>query len=207
MRTIFLTGIHTDAGKTIASAIVCKALQFDYWKPIQSGYPEDSDTRTVKSLLKDDSICFHPEQYLLKAPLSPHAAAELEGVVIQSKDVIRPVSENLLIEGAGGLLVPINSKETLVTLLKPKDKIILVSRHYLGSINHTLLSISLLNQLGYTPGVLFIGKANPSTEDAILSLSESTYLGRIDEVEKVDSEFIENQSNLLKKKLEEWLMD
>lgn len=205
MKTVFLTGIHTDAGKTVASAIVCKALNADYWKPIQSGYPQDSDRRTVQSLIGEANITFFDETYCLKEPLSPHTAAALEGVKIDLSKIERPSTEKLLIEGAGGLLVPLNERDTIADLIQPGDKVILVSRHYLGSINHTLLSVAFLNQRGFVPGILFVGKPNPSTEDAILSLGNSTLLGRIDEVNSVTPEFVDDQSNRLRKKLEEWL--
>ncbi|TNE30487.1 MAG: dethiobiotin synthase [Bacteroidetes bacterium] len=205
MKTVFLTGIHTDAGKTVASAIVCKALKADYWKPIQSGYPEDSDTRTVKTLVGETEIAFHPESYTLKAPLSPHTAADQEGIRIDLNKVVRPRANRLLIEGAGGLLVPLNEKDTIVNLLKPEDRVILVSRHYLGSINHTLLSVALLNNLGFKPGIIFVGNPNPSTEDAILSLGDCEHIGRIEETDQVDANFVATQSVLLQKKLEEWL--
>ncbi len=207
MKTVFVTGIHTDAGKTIASAIVCHALGLDYWKPIQSGANTDSDTLTVKNLLSETSTVFHTEAYRLEAPLSPHAAAKIDGVEIDFDKIKRPSSERLLIEGAGGLLVPLNAKNRVADLIEPKDKVILVSRHYLGSINHTLLSIAYLNQKGIVPGILFNGSENKDTEEAIANFGESQILGRIDETENVDSNFVFLQSQKLKNALEKWLMD
>ena len=111
MKTLFVTGIHTDAGKTVSSAILCQALHMDYWKPIQSGIITDSDTLAVKELLGETEIQFHPEAYRLKEPLSPHAAAKIDGVEIDLNKITRPKTERLLIEGAGGLLVPLNDKD------------------------------------------------------------------------------------------------
>lgn len=207
MSSIFVTGIHTDAGKTVVSAILCKALGYDYWKPVQSGSETDSDTETVKELIGDSPTHFFKEAYRFKAPLSPHTAAGMEDAEIDIHKIIRPVSPKLLIEGAGGLLVPLNRTNTIADLILPDDKVVLVSRHYLGSINHTLLSIYYLNRRGIIPGIIFVGNANPSTEDAILSPGQSTLLGRVDETDRPTRNFIESQGLKLKTKLDQWLMD
>lgn len=207
MKTLFVTGIHTDAGKTVCSAILCQALQMDYWKPIQSGIVTDSDTLAVKELLGETKIQFHPEAYRLKQPLSPHAAAKIDGLEIDLNKIIRPKAERLLIEGAGGLLVPLNDKDMVADLIQEGDKVVLVSRHYLGSINHTLLSIAYLNQKGVEPGILFNGSKNHDTEEAIARFGKSKILGRIDETEEVNTDFVKQQSEKLKNVLEEWLME
>lgn len=207
MKTLFVTGIHTDAGKTVSSAILCQALHMDYWKPIQSGIITDSDTLAVKELLGETEIQFHPEAYRLKEPLSPHAAAKIDGVEIDLNKITRPKTERLLIEGAGGLLVPLNDKDMVADLIEAGDKVVLVSRHYLGSINHTLLSIAYLNQKGIEPGILFNGSKNLDTEEAIARFGKSKILGRIDETEEVNTDFVKQQSEKLKNVLEEWLMD
>lgn len=207
MKTLFVTGIHTDAGKTVSSAILCQVLQMDYWKPIQSGIITDSDTLAVKELLGETEIQFHPEAYRLKEPLSPHAAAKIDGVEIDLNKITRPKTERLLIEGAGGLLVPLNDKNMVADLIQEGDKVVLVSRHYLGSINHTLLSIAYLNQKGIEPGILFNGSENRDTEEAIARFGKSKILGRIDETEEVNTDFVKKQSEKLKNVLEEWLMD
>src|SRR5689334_10566229 len=137
----FVTGIDTDSGKTLVSAILCEALGYDYWKPIQAGLPRDSET--VKSLSSKTVI--HPESYLLKTPASPHASAKLDNIKIELKNIALPNSNGLIIEGAGGCLVPINDENFVVDLFpKLNAEIILVSDLYLGSINHTLLTVSLL---------------------------------------------------------------
>lgn len=143
--TYFITGISTEVGKTVAAAIVTQALEADYWKPIQAGDVENSDTHKIKRYVTSEKTTFHDNAFTLNTPMSPHAAAAIDGVEITAKDIIRPETKNsLVIEGAGGLLVPINDIETIADLMAQSDKIILVSRHYLGSINHTLMTIELL---------------------------------------------------------------
>ena len=182
MNTYFITGIGTDVGKTIVSAIITEALEADYWKPIQAGELGNSDTHKVKNLVSNKKTVFHPNSFELHTPMSPHAAAEIDGVKITSAKIKRPkISNDLVIEGAGGLLVPISSNETIVDLIKSTDKIIVVSRHYLGSINHTLLTLETLKSRGLTCfGIIFNGEKNDSSESVILKMSGVTFLGRID---------------------------
>jgi dethiobiotin synthetase len=144
MSSIFITGIGTDVGKTVVAAIVTQALQADYWKPIQSGLQE-TDKGTISLLINNSKTYIHPEAYSLQTPMSPHQAAKIDEIEIQLNQIIRPVTKNtLVIEGAGGLLVPINNQHTIADLIQPDDKVILVSAGYLGSINHTLLSAQFL---------------------------------------------------------------
>lgn len=182
-QTFFVTGISTDVGKTVASAIITEALEADYWKPIQAGDLDHSDTHKVKALISNQRTKFHPSAFELRTPMSPHAAAEIDGVKIASAEIKLPHTDNnLVIEGAGGLLVPISQTETILDLIKPNYKVIVVSRHYLGSINHTLLTIDKLKQSGKTIfGILFSGAENPSTEQIIAKMSDVRILGRIDE--------------------------
>src|SRR6186997_2375007 len=105
----FVTAIDIDSGKTLVSAILCEALQADYWKPVQAGLPRDSDT--VRELVSNPLTKVHPERYLLRTPASPHAAAKLDGIEIKLQDFKIPVTNNtLIIEGAGGCLVPLNDR-------------------------------------------------------------------------------------------------
>ncbi|MEE3243258.1 MAG: dethiobiotin synthase, partial [Bacteroidota bacterium] len=150
-QTFFITGISTEVGKTVASAIVTEALEADYWKPIQAGDLDYSDTHKVKEFVANNKTVFHDNAFKLHTPMSPHAAADIDGVSIKASEIKRPETENnLVIEGAGGLLVPISETETILDLIQPEDKVIVVSRHYLGSINHTLLTIDKLKQAGKT---------------------------------------------------------
>ncbi len=145
-KPIFVTGIGTSVGKTIASAVIVESLRADYWKPIQSGDLDNSDTDRVRSLVANERSVFHPESYRLTQPFSPHKSAALDNIVIDINSIELPVTENrLVIEGAGGLMVPLNDSDLMIDLIKKFDaEVILVSQNYLGSINHTLLSLEIL---------------------------------------------------------------
>jgi len=134
----FITGIGTDVGKTIASAIVVEALEADYWKPIQAGYIDNSDSHKIQRYISNDKTVIHNNSYKLNTPASPHYSAEVDGTKIELAKIIEPkTSNNLVIEGAGGVLVPLNDADSIVDLIQKDYKVIVVSRHYLGSINHT----------------------------------------------------------------------
>ena len=181
--TFFITGSSTAVGKTIVSAIITEALEADYWKPIQAGDLGNTDTHKVARLVSNKNTQLLESAFNLTGFMSPHAAAEIDAVVISAKKIKRPVTKNnLVIEGAGGLLVPINDTETIADLIKPSDKVIVVSRHYLGSINHTLLTIEALKQRKLNIfGIIFSGEANPATEQIIEKMSGVAILGRIEE--------------------------
>lgn len=183
----FVTGISTEVGKTVASAIVVEALCADYWKPIQAGDLDHSDSHKIEGLISNDRTVIHPNSYALKTPMSPHAAADIDGVSIQLDKIVPPTTKNsLVIEGAGGLLVPLNDSDTIFDLIQPDYKVIVVSRHYLGSINHTLLTIEKLQQKGVAIGIIFSGDEHPTTEEIILKKTGVTFLGRINEEQKFD---------------------
>jgi len=169
-KPIFITGIGTDVGKTIVSAIITEALQADYWKPVQAGDLDNSDTIKVKSMVSNPVTVFHKEAYRLNQPFSPHKAADLDGIEIDLKKIKQPKTDNqLVIEGAGGLMVPLNNKHLVIDLIeKLNPDVILVSRNYLGSINHTLLSVeALLNRGLNISAIVFNGDADQYTEDII----------------------------------------
>lgn len=168
----FISGIGTNVGKTIVSAMLVEALQADYWKPVQSGIAEGRDSDTVKSLISNNRTRIHPEAYLLREPLSPHFAAKLDGVEIMIDHVQLPDTANtLVIEGAGGLLVPLNGKDYVIDLAaKFNVPVILVVSDYLGCINHTLLSLHYLKSKGYRlHSLVFNGDFAPEVRDAILA--------------------------------------
>jgi dethiobiotin synthetase len=188
----FVTGIGTDVGKTVASAILVEALEADYWKPIQSG--SDSDKGVVESLISNTKSVFHQSAYSLREPLSPHAAAELDNIEIKLENITFPYTHNtLIIEGAGGLMVPLNYDGLMVIDLinHCKAEAILVSRNYLGSINHTLLSIEALqNREIPIAGIIFNGAENKATERVILKQTGVRMLGRINEEPVVTKEVV-----------------
>ncbi|WP_283639326.1 dethiobiotin synthase [Mesonia mobilis] len=204
MKHIFITGIGTEVGKTVASAIVTEALQADYFKPIQAGDLENSDTHKVERLVSNSVTKFHPNAFALKTPMSPHAAAEIDQVQIKAEEVKRPTTTNdyLVIEGAGGLLVPINSTQTIADLMQQEDKIIVVSRHYLGSINHTLLTIEALKSRGLTcAGIIFSGEEHPTTESIIEEMAQVPILGRIDQEPYFDENVVREYAEIFREKL------
>jgi dethiobiotin synthetase len=189
----FITGIGTDVGKTLVAAVLTESLQADYWKPIQSGSLEFTDTMQVQSWVSNSKSQFHPERFQLTHAMSPHAAAELDGVDILLNDFKVPeTNNNLIIEGAGGLMVPINYNDLIIDLIPQiSDAVILVSQNYLGSINHTLLSIEALQQRNIpVKGIIFNGKPNLFTENVILMKTGITRLGSIPELNEIDKKVI-----------------
>ena len=195
----FITGISTEVGKTIASAIITEALEADYWKPIQSGDLHFSDTDKVKAFVSNSKSVFHNNSYALKTPMSPHASAEMDGILIDLSEIQEPTTKNhLVIEGAGGLLVPLNDTNTILDLIQPDYKVIVVSRHYLGSINHTLLTVNLLKERGFEVSILFSGDEHPTTESIIAKMTQVTVLGRIDNEPYFDQNVIKEYAEKLK---------
>ena len=199
---IFVTGISTEVGKTVTAAIVTEALEADYWKPVQAGELDNSDSHKVKNLVSNKKTIIHPNSYALNTPMSPHAAAEIDGVAIDLDKIKEPSTKNhLVIEGAGGLLVPLNQTDTILDLIQPDYKVLVVSRHYLGSINHSLLTINMLQGKGFHVGIIFSGDEHPTTESIILKKTGVTYLGRINEEERFDSNMIKKYAVDFKSKL------
>ena len=200
MRKIFVTGISTDVGKTIVSAILTEALKADYWKPIQTGLQTDS--KTIKNLISNDITIIHKESYHLPEPLSPHTAAALNGVEISLSNINLPDSNNttLIIEGAGGLMVPLNKDEFIFDIIiKAKASVILVVKNYLGSINHTLLSVYFMKLKNIKIlGIIFNGESNSSSENLILNHTGLTCLGRIDQENEINSETVKKYSKIFK---------
>ena len=197
--TYFITGISTEVGKTITSAIVVEALEADYWKPIQSGDKHASDTMKVQSLISNSRTRFFPSSYEFDYPASPHLSAQMEGVTIEKDKIIRPETDRpLVIEAAGGLFVPLNDRDIMMDLILPTDRVILVSRHYLGSINHTMLSVEALQRRGLSIyGIVFSGTENPATESWIASYSKVPSLGRIEEEPFFDKEVIKKYHRIV----------
>ena len=179
---LFITGIGTDVGKTVASAIITQALEADYWKPIQAGDLDQSDTHKIKAYVSNDKTNFFANSYALNTPASPHYAAAIDGITIHLNQIKEPkTTNNFVIEGAGGVLVPLNSTDCVIDIIQPDYKIIVVSRHYLGSINHTLMTIEILKSRKLNvAGIIFSGDENKATESIILEKTNVPMLGRID---------------------------
>jgi dethiobiotin synthetase len=200
---IFVTGIGTDVGKTIASAIITEALEADYWKPIQAGDLENSDTHKIAKYVSNEATVYHKNSYALNTPASPHYAAELDNVVVDLNIIQEPQTDNnLVIEGAGGIFVPLNDKDTIVDLIQPDYKVIVVSRHYLGSINHTLLTIEALQHRDIAiAGIIFNGDVNEATESIILSKSGLEMIGRVENEPYFDKNVIRYYADVFRDNL------
>jgi len=145
-KPLFITGISTYVGKTIVSAVLCEQLKADYWKPVQSGDLHDTDSSKVKELISNPETVIHTETYKLQMAASPHKSARAEGIQIKSSDFNLPETDNqLIIEGAGGLFVPLSNDFMMSDLITQfQAEVVLVTRSYLGCINHTLLSLHAL---------------------------------------------------------------
>ena len=199
----FVTAIGTDSGKTIASAILCEALGADYWKPVQAGTPKDSDT--VRHLISNKKTVIHPEKFVLKTPASPHAAAKIDRVSINISDFKIPESNNaIIIEGAGGCLVPLNSSEFVIDLaVHFKTEVIVVANLYLGSINHTLLTFEALkHRRALVRGIIFNGESNPESQNIILHHTKVPELLHIEKEQAITKNKIIEYSARLRQKLQ-----
>jgi dethiobiotin synthetase len=197
MKKFIVTGIGTDIGKTVVSSILAEALKATYWKPVQAGDLDNSDSIKIKKWCSE-SIQVLPEAFRLSQPLSPHSAAEIDNIKITANDLVLPeVDGNFILEGAGGIMVPLNQEGLLFVDLIPMWNlpVILVSRHYLGSINHTLLTAEILQNRGAKiEGIIFVGDENKSTESIILSKTKLKLIARIPIAEEITSEFIKDQA-------------
>lgn len=199
-KQFIVAGIGTEIGKTVVSAILVEALQADYWKPVQSGAREDSDTETVRQLISNSRSQFHPEAYQLTEPLSPHAAAALDDITIDLDQIRLPETNNgLIVELAGGLMVPLTDQELNIDLVQRLNlPVVLVSQNYLGSINHTLLSVEALRQRNIPlAGLIFNGPTIPSTETLILTYTNVPCLGRIGQMADVTKDTIAAQAKVI----------
>lgn len=197
-KKIIVTGIGTEVGKTVVSAILVNLLQADYWKPVECGL--DSDSEIIKTLIDTKQHHIHPPAYSLKNPLSPHHAARLENIIIDPRKIVIPQTEKtLVIETAGGIFVPLTKDFTSLDLFASWDcKWVIVSKHYLGSINHTLLTIAALKQRQIDiMGIIFNG-VNQDSEEAILSISKLPFLGRLILEKEIDKNTIYKYAQIWK---------
>lgn len=198
MRRIFVTGIGTDVGKTVVSAVLTEALSADYWKPVQTG--KERDMNEVKRLVSNKKSHFHKESIWLNEPASPHLAAALENRSIGLKSIEVPTTNNhLIVEGAGGLMVPFNNEELMIDLIEQLNfEVVLVIKHYLGSINHSILSIEMIKSRGLNLlGVVISGNNHLPSEDAIIEHTGVKILGTVNQLDELNADNIKKASNLL----------
>jgi dethiobiotin synthetase len=206
---IFVTGIGTGIGKTFISAILAKALDADYWKPIQAGFEDGTDSQWVANRLKDTGSVVHPEVYRLAKPASPHIAAREEGVTIDISKICEQIPKNdrtLLIEGAGGLLVPLNESQFVADLIKELGaKVILVSRNYLGSINHSLLTARVCREMQIPVIGWVFNDQYLDYEEEIVKWSNFPRIASIPWTDNINGTFINSQAVAIRKQLKELL--
>lgn len=198
---LFITGISTDVGKTVVSSILAEALEASYWKPVQAGDLDTSDSKKVAGLT--NSVKVLPEAFLLSTPQSPHAAAKVDGVELPNSLDLPAIEGNFIVEGAGGLLVPLNDHGTTIADWTKEWElpVVIVSRHYLGSINHTLLTIEVLKNRNIPIfGIIFVGEENKETE-RIIAATNIPVITRIPMAESISKEFILEQAEKIKSKL------
>lgn len=188
-KRFIITGTDTDIGKTVVSAMLMLGLNASYWKPIQSGVEGGVDTKTVQKLTRLPAERFFPESYVLTEALSPHRAAEIDGVKIDPEALEIPDHEGtLLIEGAGGLMVPLTRENLQINLFKRWDvPVIMVARTGLGTINHTLLSLEALwSRKMPVHGLIFVGPDNPDNIKTIGEFSKVKVLGHLPHLDSLN---------------------
>ena len=203
---IFVTSIDTNVGKTVCSSILCAGLGYDYWKPVQCGDLDFSDSMKVKSYSPLTKV--HAESFQLNAPMSPHEAAKLESMDISINDFKLPKSEEIIIEGAGGVMVPLNYKGNMIVELAFmfKAKVIIVFKNYLGSINHTLLTIDKVKSVGLDVlGLLVVGDEVTSSERIIEDATQMNIIARIPIVDRINKKWVKEQGLKVKNKLDKFL--
>lgn len=201
-KKLFITGIGTEIGKTVCSAILTKYFKADYWKPIQSGDLHFSDSMKIKEWV-GENVVIHPERYRLQLAASPHQSALEEGILINSNDFKLPETQNnLIVEGAGGLMVPISDDEFIIDLIEKLNlPVALVVRNYLGCINHTLLSLMVLEQKNIKLEYLILNGSFPEDTERIIceNIQEEPKIIRIPEIENITKENIERITKQLEK--------
>lgn len=212
MKPIFITGIGTDVGKTIVSAIVTEALQASYWKPVQAGFDQGTDAAFVASMLSHAEGRIMKEVYTLKMPASPHIAAREEDLTIQPTRILEAFSalpkggEYLVVEGAGGLMVPLANDYFVADLIRDLDaRVVIVSRNYLGSINHSLLTAKLLQEMGADVVGWIFNDQYLQYEEEIVQWSGYPRIASIPRATIPDRSFVQEQAKLIAPALKQML--
>lgn len=202
---IFITGTGTDVGKTLIAAILTEAMHADYWKPVQAGFSDGTDSLFVEEMISNKKTKIHPELYRLKMPASPHLAAPAEGKEIKIKEIVEhlPKTENqLIIEGAGGLMVPLNTNELMLNLIKKLEaKVIIVSKNELGSINHSLLTASVLKKENVNVFGWIFTEEYKSYEQEISQWSGFPVIGSVKHLSVISKETIKAEAEKILPKL------
>jgi len=206
-KQLFITGIGTEVGKTVCSAVLTKYFKADYWKPVQSGDLDFSDSMKIKNWVGEKTVCY-PETYRFQLAASPHQSAKEEGITIDLNEFKLPeTGNNLIVEGAGGLMVPLNDNEFIIDLIERLNiPVALVVRNYLGCINHTLLSISALAQRKITLEYLILNGDFPQDTERIIckNIQQETKIIRVPDLENITKESIENIVKQLEK-IDSWI--
>lgn len=209
MASYFITGIGTGIGKTLIAAILTEALQADYWKPVQAGFEEGTDTNTIRNLISNKKSIIHPETYLLKLAASPHIAAAKENIEISLMNIRdkQPVTNNdLIIEGAGGLMVPLNKNEFVLNLIKElKASVIIVSKNYLGSINHSLLTAEILKQNSVKVSGWIFNNEYLNYEADIVQWSGFPRIASVGHINEVNKQSVYSEALKLKERLKKFI--
>jgi dethiobiotin synthetase len=204
MKRFFITGIGTNVGKTFCSAILTEALQADYWKPVQTGVIESADVNEVSRLISNQRTQFQREAYSFTAPVSPHLAAAIENEEINLTAIELPqITNHLIIEGAGGILVPLNKTHYVIDIAKKFDaEVILVVRNYLGCINHSLLSINYLIKNNFKlKGLILNGNFDALVEESIVNYASTPVLAKFYEMNKVNQQVVSDLARTIDKEL------
>ena len=198
IKKFFITGTDTSVGKTLFCSILMDKFLYDYWKPVQTGNKNDNDTIYIKKICKIPSNRFYKPAFSFRKSLSPHQAAKYENVSINLNNIKKPITNNpLIIEGVGGILVPLNNTNLIIDLIKKlKLPVIIVSRSTLGTINHTLMTIKILRQnrvLIY--GVVLNGPINTKNAESIEHFGKVKVLTQIPFFKKISLKKIKNFTN------------
>lgn len=204
MNGVIVAGIGTGIGKTFIATILAEAMGADYWKPVQAGSLDYTDSDFVRQHISNAQSFIHPEAYRLSMPMSPHAAASIDGVEIEAARLSIPATNNrMVIEPAGGIMVPLSQHLLNIDMIEKWDlPVILVSRNYLGSINHSLLTVAALQQRKVRIlGIIFNGEENRYTQDIIIHYTGLACIGHTREEENIDSKIVKHYASELMPKL------
>jgi|SRR5579863_1744517 len=199
MHPIFITGIGTGIGKTLVAAVVTEALEAAYWKPVQAGFEDGTDSEWIGERISRPHGRIYPEAYKLTLPASPHIAARKENVVIDLNLILRQLASiktrPLVIEGAGGLFVPLNGRQFVIDLIRELDAtVLLVSRNYLGSINHSLLTAAACRRQGLRVAGWIFNDQYMRYEEEIAQWSGLPAIASIPFEDDLSSDFVREQA-------------